>query len=159
MRLIIMLTLPKKQKKQKNEFICDIELSPNRDFNLNNQKDAEKWFSYISKHTNMTYEPETAHNWNRCRYCVLINQVEYRIVLWFSKSSGLHFSIESQLASFEQDFAPYCANSSLLNVKDFFSNSTVGEFVAELNKVIKSLKQYQIQKKKQDIEKDFRNDI
>ena len=152
-----MLTHPKKQKKQKNEFNYDIELSPNSDFNLKNKKDAEKWFSYISKQTNMTYEPETAHNWNRCRYCVLINQIEHRIVLWFSKSSGLHFSIESKLASFEHDFAPYC--SSLLYVKDLFFNSTVGEFVAELNKVIKSLKQYQIQKKKQDIEKDFRNDI
>lgn len=151
-----MLTQPKKQK---NEFICDIELSPNSDFNLNNKKDAEKWFSYISKHTNMTYEPGTALNCTRCRYCVLINQIEYKIVLWFSKSSGLHFSFESQSASFEQDFAPYFANSSLLYVKDLFFNSTVGEFVAELNKVIKSLKQYQIQKKKQDIEKDFRNDI
>lgn len=35
-----MLTLPKKPKKQKNEFNCDIELSPNGDFNLKNKKDA-----------------------------------------------------------------------------------------------------------------------
>lgn len=128
-------------------------------FNLKNQKDAEKWFSYISKQTNMTFEPETAHNWSRCKFSIFINQIEYRIVLWYSSSTGLHFDFDSQLASFKYDFAPYCANSALLNVKDFFNNSTVGEFVAELNKVIKSLKQYQIQKKKQDIEKDFKNDI
>ena len=154
-----MLTQPKKQKKQKNEFNCDIELSLNSDFNLKNKKDAERWFSYISKLTNMTYEPETAGNWTRCKYSVLINQIEYRIVLWYSPYSGLHFDFDCQLASFKHDFAQYCENSSLLNVEDFFNNSTVGEFVAELNKVIKSLKQYQIQKKKQDIEKDFRNDI
>lgn len=148
---------PKNLKKQKNKFNFDNILSLNRDLDLSNKEEMDKWFKLISSHTGMIYYPA-----NENEYAKLTQKFSNSCVnFWFNDDSKeFHFKVELDgecyIAGDSYDFRDKVSFfTDLFNTDDYLKWHSAREVIDELKKINNGIKQYYIDKKKQELLKDF----
>lgn len=151
-----MRTPPKKPKKHK-DFNFDNILSLNRDLDLSNNEEIDKWFKLVSSHTGMIYSPA-----NDFEYAKLTQKFSNSCVyFWFNEVvKEFHFKIELDgecyIASDGYEFRDKVNFfTDFFKTDDFLMLHSVSEVIDELKKINIGIKQYYIDKKKIELLKDF----
>ena len=145
--------IPKKQK----YFNFDNILSLNSDLDLSNKEEMDKWFKLISSHTGMIYYPADENE-----YAKLTQKFSNSCVnFWFNDDSKeFHFKVvlddECYIAGDSYDFRDKVSfYTNLFNTNDYIMWHSARELIDELKKINNGIKQYYIDKKKQELLKDF----
>lgn len=152
-----MIILPKIHNKPKKKFNFDNILSLNRDLDLSNMEEIDKWFKLVSSHTGMIYSPA-----NENEYAKLTQKFSNSCVFfWYNdiyKNFYFKVKIDSDiyLSSDAYEFRDKVnIFTNLFKTDDYLMGHSVREVIDELIKINNGIKQYYIDKKKQDLLKDF----
>jgi hypothetical protein len=152
-----MIKLPKIHNKPKKKFNFDNILSLNSDLDLSNNEEIDKWFKLVSSHTGMIYSPA-----NEIEYAKLTQKFSNSCVnFWFNDDSqDFHFKVELDdecyIAGDAHEFMDKVSfYTKLFDTTDFIMWHSARELIDELKKINNGIKQYYIDKKKQDLLKDF----
>lgn len=147
---------PKRPKKEK-DFNFDNILSLNSDLDLSNKEEMDKWFKLVSSHTGMTYSPADENE-----YAKLTQKFSNSCVnFWFNDySKEFHFKVvlddECFIAGDAYEFRYKVSFfTDLFNTDDYIMWHSARELIDELKKINNGIKQYYIDKKKQELLKDF----
>lgn len=147
----------KQPKRPKIKFNFDNILSLNRDLNKSSKKEIDKWFKLVSEHTGMIYSPA-----NEKEYAKLTQKFSNSCVFfWFNdEEKEFHFKVvlddEVYLSGDAYEFRDKVKlYTRLFEPDEYLEWHSVREVIDELKKINNGIKQYYIDKKKQELLKDF----
>ena len=152
-----MRTQQKKLKKPKIKFNFDNILSLNRNLDLSNMKEIDKWFKLVSEHTGMIYSPA-----DEKEYAKLTQRFSNSCVFfWFNDvDKTFYFKVvlddEVFLSSDAYEFRDKVNfYTDFFKPDEYLKRHSVREVIDELKKINNGIKQYFIEKKKSELLKDF----
>lgn len=152
-----MRTQQKKLKKPKIKFNFDNILSLNRNLDLSNNKEIDKWFKLVSEHTGMIYTPA-----DEKEYAKLTQRFSNSCVFfWFNDVvKEFYFKVvlddEVYLSSDAYEFRDKVNfYTDMFKPGEYLMWHSVREVIDELKKINNGIKQYYIDKKKSELLKDF----
>ena len=144
-------------KKPKIKFNFDNILSLNRNLDLSNMKEIDKWFKLVSEHTGMIYSPA-----NEKEYAKLTQRFSNSCVFfWFNEVvKTFYFKVvlddEVFLSSDSYEFRDKVNfYTDFFKPDEYLKRHSVREVIDELKKINNGIKQYYIDKKKRELLEDF----
>lgn len=145
------------QKKPEIKFNFDNILSLNRNLDLSNMKEIDKWFKLVSEHTGMIYTPADEKVYAKLTQrfsnsCVFFGFNDIDKTFYFKVVLDDEVFLSGDAYEFRDKVNIF---TNLFKPGDYLMKHSVREFIDELKKINNGIKQYYIDKKKKELLKDF----